>query len=72
MWKRKEKGRRKNIKAKLIVDVDEEVLALFNFVTKVGKKIIDVLEGILDRKFLNQAVVFTKLFLFSGKVWGVF
>lgn len=38
MWKRKEKGRRKNIKAKLIVDVDEEVLALFNFVTKVGKK----------------------------------
>ena len=72
MWKRKEKGRRKNIKAKLIVDVDEEVLALFNFVTKVGEKITDVLEGILDRKFLNQAVVFTKLFLFSGKVWGVF
>ena len=51
------------------MDTDEEILTPVNFVMRGGKKErIDVSEGTFDRKFLNQAVIFVKLFPFSGKV----
>lgn len=64
-----ERSRRKNIKARSIVDTDEEILAPVDFIMRGGRKErIDVSEDTFDRKFLNQAVIFVKLLPFSGKV----
>ena len=45
------------------------ILALVNLIKKTKKKKrIERLELTFDRKFLNQAVIFSKLFPFSEKV----
>ena len=51
------------------MDTDEEILTPDNFIMRGGgKERIDVSVGTFDRTFLNQVVIFVKLFPFSGKV----
>ena len=67
--KEKERRRTKNIKAKLVADIDEETLASCQICYEGGEEErIHVLDGTFNRKFLDQSVIFTKLFLLSRKV----